>query len=111
MKKLEHGDIRELCKTAIQQIVDEKKLETFGISDVIEKVLAAYPELDRLTVENAAKTCMRGDLSLPWPSYHNGQLFVCVCGLHFDTSAGFARHKVYECKAESEPHPELRTKE
>jgi hypothetical protein len=108
MKKLEHSDIRELCKSAIQQIVDEKRRETFGVSDVIEKVLAAYPELDRVRVEDAAKTCLRGDLSLPWPGYNGGQLFVCACGLHFDTSAGYARHKVYECKAQSEPHSELR---
>ena len=67
MKRLEHSEIRELCKAAIQQIVDEKRCETFGVSDVIEKVLAAYPELDRVRVEHAVKTCMRGDLALPWP--------------------------------------------
>ena len=90
IKRLEHSDIRELCKAAIQQIVDEKRCEIFGVSDVIAKVLAAYPELDRVRVEHAVKTCMRGDLALPWPGYNGGKLFICACGLHFDTSAGYA---------------------
>lgn len=33
---------------------------------------------------------------LPWLGYNGGRQFVCdLCGVHFDTSAGIAKHKLY----------------
>jgi hypothetical protein len=40
---------------------------------------------------------------LPWPGYNGGQQFACDrCGTRFDTSAGFARHQVGNCKDDME---------
>jgi hypothetical protein len=44
---------------------------------------------------------------LPWrgPGYHGGKQFVCKrCGCRFDTSAGHARHQVYDCNERSGKH-------
>jgi hypothetical protein len=36
---------------------------------------------------------------LPWPGYNGGKQFVCdLCGVHFDTSAGIAKHSVEDCR-------------
>ena len=44
----------------------------------------------------------RRDASIPWPGYHGGRPFVCQkCGVHFDTSAGIAKHQVDGCEHEA----------
>lgn len=42
----------------------------------------------------------RGGSGLPWPSYNWGKQFSCEqCGTVFDTSVGFAKHKVSGCES------------
>jgi hypothetical protein len=41
--------------------------------------------------------------NLPWPGYNGGVQFVCDhCGVHFDTSAGFAKHQLNEHSEEKQ---------
>jgi len=41
---------------------------------------------------------LRRRSNLPWPSYNGGRQFACAkCGLHFDTSTGYAKHIVHVC--------------
>jgi hypothetical protein len=62
--------------------------------------VAASGEGDRA---GASKGAMSG---LPWPTYHNGQQFVCdKCGARFDTSTGHAIHEVYGCDSQRIPAP------
>jgi hypothetical protein len=43
-----------------------------------------------------------GNGELPWPGYNSGKQFCCVlCGAHFDTSAGWAKHQVNGCAPEN----------
>jgi hypothetical protein len=64
MKRLEHGDIVESCKTAIQQLADE--VGSFSKDDVIHRVLAVHPSLDRARVDGAAAKCLQA--MEPWPT-------------------------------------------
>jgi hypothetical protein len=66
------------------------------------------PEVEHLVPELQANKpavmaiLRRRNPSPPWPGYNGDQFFVCgKCGCHFDTSAGYAQHQVYDCKAES----------
>jgi hypothetical protein len=41
---------------------------------------------------------LRRRTAVPWPGYHNDQPFTCEkCNLHFDTSAGYAKHVSHVC--------------
>jgi len=65
MRRLEHSEIVEACKAAIQQIVDDPANSSFGRDDVANKVLEVHPELDRAQVESVAAKCLR---AMEWPS-------------------------------------------
>jgi hypothetical protein len=62
------------------------------VGDLIERLREMKPDVIEI---------LRRRAGLPWPGYHGGQPFVCRCGVVFDTSAGYAQHQVYDCKAES----------
>lgn len=64
MKRLEHGDIVESCKTAIQRLADE--FGSFSKKDVINRVMAVHPGMDRARVRHVAGMCMRA--MEPWPT-------------------------------------------
>jgi hypothetical protein len=51
-----------------------------------------------------------GDARCPWPGYNGGKQFRCnLCGAHFDTSSGIARHQVYGCDAPKATPPAPKT--
>jgi hypothetical protein len=58
--------------------------------------MAKYLEIAEQTMEKI-KARRKSTENLPWPGYNGGMQFVCDhCGVHFDTSAGFAQHQVNE---------------
>jgi hypothetical protein len=84
---------------------------TASLTRVIEKTPESkVPKLPEPTPESTSGTS--GTLALggariyyaqesPWPGYNGGLAFVCkACGCHFDTSAGYGRHLVYDCAVE-----------
>lgn len=56
MKRLEHSDVIEACKTAVQKLADEHG--SFSKADVVKAVLAVHPELDIARVRRAATKCL-----------------------------------------------------
>src|ERR1035437_5991418 len=64
MRRLEHNEIVEECKTAMQQLVDEH--DSFSEAEIVERVLAVHPELDRVRLEHAAAKCVKA--LERWPS-------------------------------------------
>ena len=66
--------------------------------------MAGYRRVDYLKLAEDALR-YRGDEfeDLPWLGYNVGKQFVCEqCGTRFDTSAGYARHQVYDCAVKRE---------
>jgi hypothetical protein len=50
---------------------------------------------------------MGPESQLPWPTYNNGRQFRCeLCGAHFDTSCGIAKHQVHGCETPDPPAQE-----
>jgi hypothetical protein len=65
VKRLEHSDIVEACKTAIQNIVDSNP-ESFSRRDVVDRVMQMHPDADRARVELVAKMCLQA-MDGSWP--------------------------------------------
>ncbi len=60
-----------------------------------------YLKLSKEAAEEFEKEKDPTTAGLPWPTYNGGKQFVCSkCGIRFDTSAGIARHQVYDCPSE-----------
>ena len=62
--------------------------------EIMEKIKANR----RAAQSGGGKTAELQTGNLPWPGYNGGLQFRCECGVCFDTSAGMAKHKVYECR-------------
>lgn len=101
MKRLEHSEIIEACKSAIQALVDEHG--AFIKAEVVDRVLAENPEVDRTRVEHAAANCIQA--LDRWPTIEQLEIMSAEVTRHADvliTSGHLEEGIAYRWKYQAE---------